>query len=243
VLYISFEESEDALISNIRSTGIDLSPFLKAQQIEFLTCFPEAMGAEEHFIHAVTRMNIFDPHHVVVDAISACDRMGGRQAAFDYLMRLLNACKERGINIFLVNQTYGRPDQLEISGNGISSMVDTAIFLSYQEEPGETNRLLQVLKSRGSSHSNQKREYKITDQGIVIPDAYIGGGRVLTGTARQIQEEADRIEAERLAFEIEAKRLDLKRLRSLQKRIENGIRQRQVIREGVSLPKPEPQEG
>ena len=243
VLYISFEESEDALISNIRSTGIDLSPFLKAQQIEFLTCFPEAMGAEEHFIHAVTRMNIFDPQHVVVDAISACDRMGGRQAAFDYLMRLLNACKERGINIFLVNQTYGRPDQLEISGNGISSMVDTAIFLSYQEEPGETNRLLQVLKSRGSSHSNQKREYKITDQGIVIPDAYIGGGRVLTGTARQIQEEADRIEAERLAFEIEAKRLDLKRLRSLQKRIENGIRQRQVIREGVSLPKPEPQEG
>ncbi|MGQ9655076.1 MAG: ATPase domain-containing protein [Thermodesulfobacteriota bacterium] len=50
-------------------------------------------------------------------------------------------------------------------------MVDTAILLTYQEEPGETNRLIQVLKSRGSSHSNQKREFRITEQGLAIVDA------------------------------------------------------------------------
>ncbi len=243
VLYISFEESQDAVINNIINAGVELTQYLMAEQLEFLTSFPEAMGAEEHFINAMNCIEAFTPQHVVVDAISACERMGGKQAAFDYLMRLLNACKERGITIFLVNQTSGRSDQMEISGNGISSMVDTAIFLSYQEEPGETNRLLQVLKSRGSGHSNQKREYRITDQGIAIMDVYVGGGRVLTGTARQIQEESDRAEAERLAFEIKAKELELKRLRSVQKQIKNGMEKRAALRRGVISQKQDQQGG
>jgi len=234
-LYISFEESQDALVGNVLSAGIDLTPCLEAGRLEFLTSFPEAMGVEEHYLRALTRIEAFHPDHVVVDAISACERMGGKQAAFDYMMRLLNACKERGITIFLINQTAGRSDQLEISGNGISSMVDTAILLTYQEEPGETNRLLQVLKSRGSRHSNQQREYAITDEGIVIRDVYVGGGRVLTGTARQVQEQADRAEAQRLAFEIEAAELELKRLRTAQQQMLEGVAQRAALRDPKGL--------
>lgn len=230
VLYISFEESQDALVGNIVSAGVDLAPYICSGKLEFLTSFPEAMGAEEHYLLALTRLDTFRPDHVVVDAISACERMGGKQAAFDYLMRLLNVCKERGVTIFLINQTTGRTDRLEISGSEISSMVDTAILLTYQEEPGETNRLLQVLKSRGSRHSNQQREYTITDQGIVIRDVYVGEGRVLTGTARQVQEAADQAKAEQLAFEIEARELELKRLRLAQKQMINGIAQRAALR-------------
>lgn len=229
-LYISFEESMEAVVGNLAGAGIELRPHIERGQLEFLTNFPEAMGAEEHYLRAMKLIESHKPEHVVVDAISACERMGGKQAAFDYLMRLLNACKERGISIFLVNQTAGRTDHLEIAGNGISSMVDTAVFLSYQEEPGETNRLLEILKSRGSSHSNQKREYRITERGIEILDVYLGEGKVLTGTARRIQEEADRAKAQRLAYEIEAKELELKQLRLSQKRMTNGAAERAALR-------------
>ncbi len=230
VLYISFEESQDALVGNMMSCGMDLRPQVEAGRLQFLCQFPEAMGADEHFLNAMRRIEAMSPHHVVVDAVSACERMGGRRASFDYLMRLLNACKERGITVFLTNQTAGLTDRMEISGNGVSSMIDTAIFLTYQEEPGETNRLIQVMKSRGSGHSNQKREFRITDQGLAIVDAYVGAGRVLTGTARQVQEEADRAEAQRLAFEIEAKELELKRLRQLQSLAANGVARRASLR-------------
>lgn len=230
-LYISFEESQDALVGNVLNAGIDLTPCLEAGRLEFMTSFPEAMGAEEHYLRALMRIEAFCPAHVAVDAVSACERMGGQQVAFDYLMRLLNVCKERGITIFLINQTAGLADRLEISGNEISSMVDMAILLTYQEEPGETNRLLRVLKSRGSRHSNQQREYAITDSGIVIRDVYVGGGRVLTGIARQVQEEADRAEAQRLTFEIEATELELKRLRLIQQQTIEGMAQRAALRE------------
>lgn len=180
VLYINFEESEEAVVSNVTSAGIDLRPAVAAGRLHFLTSFPEAAGAEEHLIKALERIENLEPDHLVVDAISACPRMGGNQAAFDYLVRLLNACYQRGMTALFTNQVAGH-GRTEISGNGISSLVDTVVQLSYQEESGETNRLLQVMKSRGSRHSNQKREFTITGQGIRIGTPFISRGQGLEG--------------------------------------------------------------
>jgi len=164
-----------------------------------------------------------------VDAISACYRMGGQRAAFEYLMRLLNACKEKGITVMLLNQLSGTTNFMEISGNEISSLVDTAIFLNYEFSLGEANRVFQILKSRGSRHSNQKREYRITDHGFVVEDVYLGEGDVLTGTARQRQEERDRLETQRLAQEIGMKELELKRLRLAQEQARQATAQRAAL--------------
>jgi len=174
VLYLSFEESPEVLVHNVRSAGIHLLPFLKGERLHIFGAMPEATGSEEHLIRMSDAVERIKPQHVIVDAISACERMGGKQVAFDYLMRLLNFLKERGITTILTNQTTGTKSQIEISGNGISSMVDTVIFLSYIPGEGETNRIIQVLKSRGSNHSNQVRQYRITDEGMEILEAYMG---------------------------------------------------------------------
>jgi circadian clock protein KaiC len=56
------------------------------------------------------------------------------------------------------------------------------------EGNGEHNRVLYVLKSRGMAHSNQIREFLLTDEGIELADVYVGPQGVLTGSARQAQE-------------------------------------------------------
>ncbi len=231
VLYVSFEESEAAMTGNMLSAGMNLRPHSESDRLAFLTSMPEAMGVEEHLVRFMARLDEFEPQHVVVDAISACERMGSAQSAFEYLMRILNACKERGITILLVNQASGTKDYMEISGNGISSIVDTVIFLFYVEESGETNRVFEVLKSRGSAHSNQKREYVITDDGIQIMDVYVGEGQVLTGTARQLQEARDEAEAKRLATEIQAKELELERLKLMREQALKGMAIRAAMRD------------
>ena len=48
--------------------------------------------------------------------------------------------------------------------------------------------MLYVLKARGMKHSNQVREFLISDRGIELVDAYIGASGVLTGSARAAQE-------------------------------------------------------
>lgn len=215
VLYVSLEESEEALIRNVSSASIDLSSPRQSGMIRFLCSMPESRGAEEHLLAIVDEVEEFRPDHVIVDAISACERMGGRQAAFEFLMRLLNYLKEKGITVVLVNQTSGTKAHLEISGSGVSSMIDTVVFFSYVHGEGETNRAIQVLKSRGSSHSNQIRECVITDNGIQVLDVYAGPGGVLTGTARRVQEAKEAREARRMEAQIRLKEEEIKRLKAV----------------------------
>jgi circadian clock protein KaiC len=205
VLYISFEESQESMVSCMLSPGIDLRQPLKAGSLQFLTAIPESMGAEEHLIRAFRAMEAFRPDHVILDAISACNRMGSEAAAFDYLMRLINACKEQGVTIVLTNQATGLKEEQEISGIGISSLVDAVILLRYNEIGGEINRTLLVMKSRGSKHSNQYREFLITDQGIDVVDVYVGEGGMVTGTARYEQEEREAVEQRVREHEIKRK--------------------------------------
>jgi circadian clock protein KaiC len=121
--------------------------------------------------HALKALDELQPQHVVVDAISACKRMGSEHAAFEYLMRILNACKERGITCMYLNQAAGLDIVAEISGIGVSSIIDTVVLLRLLPIGGVMKRQLIVMKSRGTKHSEQFHEFRITDHGIDLVKA------------------------------------------------------------------------
>jgi circadian clock protein KaiC len=175
VLYLNFEESPESLVSNMLSPGVHLQPLVRSGRLVVQAYLPEAMGVEEHLLHALNALAEIQPRHVIVDAISACSRMGSRSAAFEYLMRVLNACKERGITCFYLNQATGTDVIAEISGIGISSIIDTVVLLRQLPIDGEVRRQLVVMKARGSRHSQQFHEFRITDRGIDL-SASQGGG-------------------------------------------------------------------
>jgi circadian clock protein KaiC len=81
------------------------------------------------------------------------------------------------------------------------------------ETNGERNRTLYILKSRGMAHSNQVREFVMTDQGVELVDVYLGPSGVVTGTARYVQEARERAEAQNRRQEMEARQRDLERQR------------------------------
>ena len=171
VLYLNFEESAESMVSNMLSPGLALQPLIKTGTLVVRSYLPEARGVEEHLFHALKDLDEFQPQHVVVDAISACNRMGSDQAAFEYLMRILNDCKERGITCIYINQTSGLEIVEEISRIGISSIIDTIILLRHLPIGGAIARQLIVVKSRGSKHSEQSHEFRITDRGMDLVKA------------------------------------------------------------------------
>jgi circadian clock protein KaiC len=211
-LFISFEESEQSMVESMCSPGLNLAPSIKAGKLKIHTAMPESMGAEEHLVRILKELDAMQPDCLAVDATSSCERMGSEQAAFDFVMRILTLCKERGITCFLINQTKGIDETSEISGNGFSSLLDGVLFMRYSIIGGEINRMLTLLKMRGSKHSNQYREYLITDHGIDILDVYSGEGGVLTGAARQEQEEKERIEVRYKALLLEKKKAEIVRM-------------------------------
>jgi circadian clock protein KaiC len=70
--------------------------------------------------------------------------------------------------------------------------MDTWILLRDIESNGERNRGMYILKSRGTAHSNQIREFQVTNKGIRLVKAYLGPEGVLTGSARLAQERRER---------------------------------------------------
>jgi len=77
------------------------------------------------------------------------------------------------------------------------------------ESGGERNRGLYILKSRGMAHSNQIREFLLTNKGINILDVYVGPSGVLTGSARVAQAAQERAVVITHQQEIELKKRTL----------------------------------
>jgi circadian clock protein KaiC len=169
-LYVSFEEGARSLLASMSSVGLDLEALVRAGMLEILTAMPEAAGIEQHLLRILQAIDRFHPHHLVVDAVSATHRMGSQRAAFDFLVRLLSTCKERGITCLYTNQASYRNPTDEISGFGVSSLIDTAVLLGYLDDGRELKRSLLVLKSRSMSHSSLHQRFRITGRGITLDE-------------------------------------------------------------------------
>jgi len=116
--------------------------------------------------------------------------------------------KSRRITALFVSLTTDQhnPEQTEV---GISSLMDTWLLLRNLETNGERNRGLYVLKSRGMPHSNQIREFTLTNHGAQLREIYTGVAGVLTGTARIAQEARERAEILARQQENDRKRREL----------------------------------
>ncbi|MFW6147229.1 MAG: circadian clock protein KaiC [Thermodesulfobacteriota bacterium] len=170
VLYINYEEPSDGMVAGMLSLGIDLRPAINSSTLRVMSVMPESMGIEEHLFHILTAINHFQPRHVVMDAISASSRIAGEKAAFDFLIRLIDFCKHKGITVFLINQATDPHGYQEISGIGISSIIDTILTPGFRDSGNELSRILLVRKSRATKHSTKYHDFFLTDQGIQIDE-------------------------------------------------------------------------
>ncbi len=184
-LYFSFEESSGQVIRNMRSVGIDLAPHMQADLLRFEAARPSLFGFEMHLARMNRDIETFKPAVIVVDPISAF--RGSSTEIHAVLIRLVDICKTKGITTMFTSLSSAG-DNMNENERSLSSLMDTWILLEDKEADGERNRVLFLLKSRGMNHSNQLREYRLTDEGIHLIRPYIGPEGVLTGTSRMAQD-------------------------------------------------------
>jgi circadian clock protein KaiC len=168
ILYVSFEESQNVLISRIRNVGIDLQEDVDTGRLSFLTLLPETVGLEQHLLRIFNMLDVFGPDHLVVDAITACGRMGSDSAVFDFLLRLITFCRKKEITCVYTHQMEAIINVTQISALRLSSVIDMLVLLQYVDDGAKLSRRLLVVKSRGSAHSMNYHPFSITGRGIEI---------------------------------------------------------------------------
>jgi circadian clock protein KaiC len=193
-LLFAYEESAAQLLRNMRSIGIDLAPWVKKGLLQIHCSRPSMHGLEQHLVMMHDTVLAFRPGVVIVDPISNLTLDDSEREVKPTLMRLIDFLKQQQITSVCTSLTSDATATTapEDSQLGVSSLMDTWLLLRNVEFNGERNRMIYVLKSRGMAHSNQVREFVLSDAGIDLRDVYLGGDRVLTGTARVAQEAQER---------------------------------------------------
>lgn len=168
-LYLAFEESPLQIVRNMRSVGIDLKSFMDKKLLLVRSERPTFTGLEMHLLEITTLVNAFNPHVVVMDPITNLIAAGIASDVRSLLTRLIDFLKNRQITTLLTSLTSGG-EVADATDIGVSSLMDTWIVLRDINGAGERSRRITIVKSRGMAHSNQFRQFRLTNNGFFLED-------------------------------------------------------------------------
>jgi len=185
-IYFSFEESISQILRNTRSIGLNLQQHLDSGCLKICASRPTLYGLEMHLVDIHKRIKAFQPDTVIIDPITNLITIGSISEVKSMLIRLISFLQEQQVTVMFTALALNNIVQ-EQTDETISSLVDAWLQVKDIEMNGERNRGLYIMKSRGMKHSNQVREFEITDHGLELVNVYLGPNGVLTGSAREAQ--------------------------------------------------------
>ena len=183
-VYFAMEESPNQIIRNMHSIGIDLQKHVDSGMLYFNASRPNLYGLEMHLVAMHKCIKKYDPAVVIVDPITNFINVGSVSEVKNMLVRMIDFLQEEQISVMFTALSLNTIIN-EQTDEGVSSLVDAWILVRDIEFNGERNRGLYVMKARGMKHSNQVREFEISDKGLNLIDVYLGPDGVLTGSARK----------------------------------------------------------
>ncbi len=208
-LWLAFEESSSQIIRNMRSIGIDLEPAVRRGMLRFHAVRPTVCGLEMHLVTIQKEVSQYRPRVVIIDPVTNFASLGSDAEVKAMLTRLIDFFKIQKITAFFTSLTKGGTP-LEATDLGISSLMDTWLLLRDVQNGAERNRFFDVVKSRGMAHSNQMREFLLTDHGVELRDVYVGpSGLLLAGGAREALEAQEKAQTLVRGQETEGKKRKL----------------------------------
>jgi len=233
-LYFCFEESPSQIIRNMRSIGIDLNPWVQKGLLRFQANRPTFAGLEMHVMTISKAVKAFKPQVVIFDPLTSFISGNNENEGKLMVMRLLdlmkiNKCTSLFTSLILSGMTV---EQNQVH---IASLIDTWLLLRDIEIGGERNRAAYILKSRGMAHTNQIREFLLTDHGVELRDVYVGPSEVLTGSSRLVQEAQEKAVQTLRDQEVESQQSELERKRTVLETQITALRAEFAVQEIASM--------
>jgi len=185
-ILFAYEESHDQLMRNGLSWGVDLRKWEKKGLLKIICAYPESMGPEDHFLFIKQAMDDFKPKRIVLDSLSAMERVLSLRSFREFVISLSSYTKLKEIAGIFTSTTKTLLGGESITEAHISTLTDAIIILRYVEMHGEMRRGLAVIKLRGSWHEKEIREFIVDNKGMNIREPFKGVEGIMTGMARSV---------------------------------------------------------
>ncbi|MFA9477016.1 circadian clock protein KaiC [Phycisphaerales bacterium AB-hyl4] len=176
-----YEESRPQLMRNAESWGIDLEGMEKDGLVEIHCQFPESGSLEDHLARVRSVIKRFKAQRVVVDSITALQRIGSVSAFREFALGLTSMLKEAQVAGLYTSTSDSLFGSRSVTEQHISTLTDAILLLRYVEFKGEMHRGVTVLKMRGSAHDKSIRQFRITSEGMDIGEPFADMAGILAG--------------------------------------------------------------
>jgi circadian clock protein KaiC len=175
----AYEETREQLLRNARGWGFDLAPHEQAGRLLIVALYPEVASLDDHLVELMSVVQRFAPTRLVVDSLSALERLGSGQSYREFVIGLTSFVKETGVASVV---TASAPDVLgssSVTESHISGLIDAIVLLRYVELDSRVRRAVSVLKMRGSAHDALIREFTVGSTGMSIGEPFRGAAGIL----------------------------------------------------------------
>lgn len=185
-LIISLEEWPDKLKRNTKAFGWDFEQLEKKNMVKFLYIPPALFNANEQAVLIKDILKKYSIKRVFFDGIEDLETaLPDVIKRRDYVHSLVDYFASQGITTLLTSEIPELFGTVRLTQETLSGCVDTVVLLRQVEVEGQMRKALSILKSRGSDHDKEIREFVITDKGIEVRVAIKGYENVLAGMARR----------------------------------------------------------
>ncbi|MEM7032527.1 MAG: circadian clock protein KaiC [Chloroflexota bacterium] len=181
VLLLAYEESREQLLRNAKSWGVDFRQWEADGLLRIVCQYPETMGLEDHLLTIRRQISQFQPHRLVMDSVSAMERVAGTRTFREFVIGLTSYVKQERICSLLTSTTPQLSGGESVTEAHISTITDVIALLRYVEINGVLRRGIAVIKMRGSQHEKQVREYTIDSQGLNIEGPFKNVDNIILG--------------------------------------------------------------
>ena len=169
-LMFTFDESREQVARNAAGWGLDLDDLEESGLLRAVCDYPEVASLEDHFIRIRRAIEDFKPGRLVIDTLSALERIVTPRSLLDFVIALGAVVRQTGITTLLTSAPSGRftPQLTPSIAGEIASLTDVTITLRYFEHGGEITRAIHVSQTRGSAHDHSVREVAVDADGMHI---------------------------------------------------------------------------
>ena len=186
-----FEEYPEAYVARAKTGTVDFAKMIEAERLAVIYLRPMTLSVDEmlrEIVNAVTRVGAM---RVVIDSLSGFEIALAPTFRLDFresLYRLVGALTATGITVLMTAEVIEAFPGVQFTNERVSFVTDDIITQRYVEIDGHLEKVLAVVKMRGSDHATDFRLYSLTPTGAVMGESLSGYHGITTGVPTLIGE-------------------------------------------------------
>ena len=167
-----------------RLHNAELVELVKAGQVTVLQSLSLSLTVEELLDQLTEAIERTGATRVVIDSLSEIGLYLAPEFRYDLrlsVFRTLSLLARRGVTTLVTVGYEDNAPNWRFSIDNLCFLADAVLSMRFAEVEGHICKFMSVIKVRGTSHSNELREYRITDAGIEVASHTTNLNGLMTG--------------------------------------------------------------